>query len=133
MSEESHYKVLRIQKEGNYSLAFKSKKKTFPHDFLIFSSLGHTTKVLFFKGRATYLFTILSASPKMCVRGHEAQQMIIFQFIMHRCKIRIIGLTESLKRQIWHCQSIINLCIHLKQRSVLLLVFSFICRKLCFR
>ncbi len=49
------------------------------------------------KGITTYLFTILSANPKMYVRRHEAQQKIIFQFIVHRCKIRIIALTESLK------------------------------------
>ncbi len=62
-----------------------------------------TTDFFFFlqcvikKGITTYLFTILSANPKTCVRRHEAQQKIIFQFIVHRCKIRIIALTESLK------------------------------------
>ncbi len=39
----------------------------------------------------------MSANPKMYVRRHEAQQKIIFQFIVHRCEIRIIALTESLK------------------------------------
>ncbi len=132
MSEESHYKVLRIQKEGNYSLAFKLKK-TFPHDFLIFSSLGHTTKVLFFKGNL--LVHHPERQPKnVCkrARGSADDHFPIYHAQMQDSHHRFDRISKETDLTL-SIHSQCTVCVHLKQRSVLLFALSFNCRKFCFR